>query len=43
VAVSDGMVEAVHVGVAALLNELVRAPAAREPAVFSTPVIRKPR
>ena len=41
--VSDGMVEPVHVGVCALLNELVRAPAAKEPSVFSTPVIRRQR
>lgn len=38
---TDGMVEGVHVAVCALLNELVRAPAAKEPSVFSTPVLRR--
>lgn len=37
VPVTDGMVEAVHVGIAAILNELVRAPAAKAPSVFATP------
>ena len=37
VPVTDGMVEAVHVGICALLNEMVRAPAAKLPSVFSTP------
>lgn len=40
---TDGMVEATHVGICALLHELVRAPAARMGGLFSTPVIRRPR
>ena len=40
VPVTDGMGKAVQVGICALLNELVRAPAAKEPSVFSTPMIR---
>jgi hypothetical protein len=39
--VTDGMQEAVHVGLVTLLNEIVRAPAARGPAVFSTPLHRQ--
>jgi D-glutamate cyclase len=38
---TDGMVEAVHLGLVALLNEIVRAPAAKGPAVFSTPLYRE--
>jgi len=39
--VTDGMPEAVHVGLVTLLNEIVRAPAVRGPAVFSTPLHRQ--
>jgi hypothetical protein len=40
IAVTDGMPEEVHVGIAAILNTLVRAPAATQPSVFSTPLIK---
>jgi hypothetical protein len=36
--VTDGMREAVHVGVCALLNEMVRAPAVKSRSVFATPI-----
>lgn len=39
--VTDGMPEAVHVSIVTLLNEIVRAPAPRGPAVFSTPLFKK--
>jgi hypothetical protein len=39
--VTDGMSEPVHVGITTLLNEIIRAPAARGPAVFSTPLHRQ--
>ena len=39
--VTDGMPEAVHVSIVTLLHEIVRAPAARGPAVFSTPLFKK--
>src|SRR5262249_49093867 len=39
--VTDGIAESSHVAICALLNELVRAPAARGPSVFATPVVRK--
>jgi hypothetical protein len=41
VPMTDGMVEGAHVAVNTLLNELVRAPAARTPSVFSTPIHRR--
>ena len=37
---ADGMREPTHVGICALLNEIVRAPAAKIPAVFATPLHR---
>jgi hypothetical protein len=37
---TDGMVEAVHLGVVSLLNELVQAPAVRRPSVFATPIFK---
>jgi D-glutamate cyclase len=40
VATTDSMSEAAHVAICALLNELVRAPAARTRGLFSTPVVR---
>jgi len=39
--VTDGMPDAVHVSIVTLLNEIVRAPAVRGPAVFSTPLLKK--
>jgi hypothetical protein len=39
-ALTDSMSEATHVAICALLNELVRAPAARTRGLFSTPVVR---
>ena len=41
VPMTDGMHAAVHVAVATLLNELVRAPAATGPIVSSTPLFRR--
>lgn len=41
VPMSDGMRESTHVAICALLNELVRAPAANLKSLFSTPVHRK--
>jgi hypothetical protein len=41
VPLTDGMREPVHVGICALLNEMVRAPAAKEPSVFATPLHRR--
>ena len=41
--VSDGMQESTHVAICALLNELVRTPAATINGLFSTPVHRNPR
>jgi hypothetical protein len=38
--VTDGMPEAVHVSIVTLLNEIVRAPAPRGPAIFSTPLLK---
>jgi hypothetical protein len=35
---TDGMTEATHIAICALLNELVRAPAVRLPNLFSTPI-----
>ena len=43
VPVTDGMLESTQVAICALLNELVRAPAARGPSVFATPVLGKPK
>lgn len=40
--ITDGMLESTQVAICALLNELVRAPAARGPSVFATPVLGKP-
>jgi len=37
---TDGMVAEVHVGVAALLHEMVQAPAVRRPSVFATPIFK---
>jgi D-glutamate cyclase len=39
--VTDGMREPVHVGICALLNEIVRAPAVKSPSVFATPLHKK--
>ena len=41
VPVTDGMVAPVHTGINAILNELVRAPAAKSPSVFSTPRFKR--
>lgn len=41
VPMTDGMVAAVHVAIATILNELVRAPAATGPIVASTPLFRR--
>lgn len=43
VPITDGMLESTQVAICALLNELVRAPAARGPSVFATPVLGKNR
>jgi len=43
VPVTDGMPEAVHVSLVTLLNEIVRAPASRGSAVFSTPLFKQPQ
>jgi len=40
VPMTDGMSEATHVGVVALLNEMVRTPAVRLPSVFATPLFK---
>ena len=37
---TDGMREPAHIGVCALLNEIVRAPAVKVPSVFATPLYR---
>ena len=36
---TDGMDQATHVAVAALLRTLVAAPAAKNPSVFATPIL----
>jgi hypothetical protein len=40
VPMTDGMTEATHVGLVALLNEMVRTPAVRQPSVFATPLFK---
>ena len=36
--VTDGMSEPAHIGICALLNEMIRAPAVKTPSVFATPL-----
>lgn len=40
VPITDGMPEPVHLAITTLINELIRAPAARTPNVFSTPLLK---